>query len=60
MLMAKESAFLQVRLSPKLKQQFEQLCDEDEMSMSDKVREIVANLVRNRNRQSGKAGKSDD
>jgi antitoxin component of RelBE/YafQ-DinJ toxin-antitoxin module len=49
--MAKESATLQVRLSPKLKQQFEQICKESEVSMSDKVRDIVANLVRNHNRQ---------
>lgn len=49
--MAKESAFLQIRLSAKLKQQFEQMCDDTEISMSDKVREIIANLVRNHNRQ---------
>jgi len=54
--MAKESAFLQVRLSAKLKQQFEQMCEEDEISMSDKVREIIANLVRNRTRQSKQTG----
>ena len=54
--MAKESAYLQVRLSTKLKEQFSRMCDENETSMSDKVREIVANLVRNHNRQIGKTG----
>ncbi|WP_157816220.1 ribbon-helix-helix protein, CopG family [Spirosoma pollinicola] len=57
--MAKEVSFLQVRLSPKLKQQFEQMCAESEISMSDKVREIVANLVRNHNRQTTKGGKAE-
>lgn len=58
--MAKESVLLQVRMSPKLKQQFEQMCDENEISMSDKVREIVANLVRNHKRELSKNAKSDD
>lgn len=57
--MAKESAYLQVRLSPKLKQQFEQMCEESEISMSDKVREIVANLVRSYNRQGVKVVKGE-
>ena len=52
--MAKESTYLQVRISTKLKEQFSQMCDENETSMSDKVREIVANLVRNHNRQVSK------
>ena len=55
--MAKETSFLQVRLSSRLKQQFEQLCQEDEISMSNKVREIVANLVRNRKRPMTKTAK---
>lgn len=54
--MAKESAYLQVRISTKLKEQFSQMCYENETSMSDKVREIVANLVRNHNRQVSKTG----
>ncbi|MVM32150.1 hypothetical protein GO755_19020 [Spirosoma sp. HMF4905] len=49
--MAKETASLVVRMSPKLKEDFRALCNEDEIDMSDKVREIIANLVRNRKRQ---------
>ncbi|WP_293685420.1 hypothetical protein [Spirosoma sp. 48-14] len=52
--MAKETSHLHVRLSTRLKDDFKAMCDEDEIDMSDKVREIIANLVRNRKRQSGK------
>ena len=58
--MAKEISHLHVRLSPRLKNDFKELCDEDEMDMSDKVREIIANLVRNRKRQLGKTGKDSE
>ena len=57
--MPKEISYLQIKISPKLKEQFEQMCKEDEVSMSDKVREIVANLVRNRKRENTKGGKTD-
>ncbi|GAB3539437.1 hypothetical protein GCM10027577_01810 [Spirosoma fluminis] len=55
--MAKENSHLHILLSPKLKQQFEAICDESEISMSNKVREMIANLVRNHNRQTGKGSK---
>lgn len=58
--MAKETSFLQVKISPQLKGQFEALCDEDEISMSNKVRELIANLVRNRQRQNVKPAKEKD
>lgn len=35
------------------------MCKEDEVSMSDKVREIVANLVRNRKREVAKGAKTE-
>lgn len=47
-------------MSPKLKQDFQALCDESEIGMADKVREIIANLVRNHKRQTGKGGKIDE
>ncbi|MBO0953242.1 hypothetical protein [Fibrella forsythiae] len=58
--MAKETSLLQVRMSPRLKQQFKQVCEENEIDMSDKVREIIANLVRSHRRPSAKTGKTDD
>lgn len=57
--MPKESVLLQVRMSPKLKQDFKTLCDEDETAISDKVRELIAIFVRSRKRQSGKTDKSE-
>lgn len=55
--MAKESAYLFVRMSPKLKEDFQSMCDDNEIGMSDKVREIIANLVRSHKRQTGKSDK---
>lgn len=55
--MAKEISHLHIKLSPKLKQDFEAMCDESEISMSDKVREIIANLVRNHKRELSKSAK---
>ncbi|MVM28395.1 hypothetical protein GO755_00010 [Spirosoma sp. HMF4905] len=49
--MAKESAYLQVRLSARLKEDFRAMCEDNEIDMSDKLREIIANLVRNHKRQ---------
>ncbi|GAB3983177.1 hypothetical protein GCM10028806_56100 [Spirosoma terrae] len=57
--MPKESATLTLRLSTRLKEDFRAMCDEDEIDMSDKVREIIANLVRSRKRQNGKAEKQE-
>ena len=45
--MAKEISHLHVKLSTKLKDDFKATCDELEIDMSDKVREVIANLVRN-------------
>ncbi len=53
--MAKESAHLFIRLSPKLKSEFKTMCEENEIDMSDKVRELIANLVRSHKRQTPKA-----
>ena len=58
--MAKEVSHLHIKISPKLKQDFETMCDESEISMSDKVREIIANLVRNHKRELGKLPKAKD
>lgn len=58
--MAKESVLLQVRMSPKLKQQLEQICEEDETSISDKVRQIITNLVRSRRNKNGKGIKDEE
>jgi antitoxin component of RelBE/YafQ-DinJ toxin-antitoxin module len=55
--MSKEISHLHIKLSSKLKEDFRAMCDEDEIDMSDKVREIIANLVRNRKRQASKGGK---
>ena len=52
--MARESTYLQVRLSTRLKEDFRSMCEDNEIDMSDKVREIIANLVRNHKRQNGK------
>ena len=50
--MAKEVSH--IKISPKLKQDFKAMCDENEIDMSDKLREIIANLVRNHKRQNQK------
>ena len=42
---------LEIKLSSKLKEDFRSMCEESEVDMSDKVREIIANLVRNHKRQ---------
>ena len=55
--MATESTLLQVRMSLKLKQQFEEICKEREISLSDATRDLIANLVRNHKRQ-GKGSSS--
>lgn len=57
--MSKESVALYVRLSPKLKEDFRAMCDDNEIDMSDKVREIIANLVRSHKRQIGKTTKDE-
>lgn len=58
--MPKETSYLQVRLSPKLKQSFEAICKEREISLSDATRDLIANLVRNHTRQSKPLSKKDD
>jgi hypothetical protein len=55
--MAKEVSHLHVKLSPRLKQDFKAMCDDNEIDMSDKVREIIANLVRNHKRELAKDAK---
>lgn len=57
--MAKETSYLHIKISPKLKQDFKSMCAENEIDMSDKVREIVANLVRNHKRQTASTGKTE-
>ena len=49
--MALKDSRLEIVLSGKLKKQFKDICDESEISMSDKVREIITHLVRNHARQ---------
>ena len=46
---------LEIKLSPKLKQRFETLCEESEISMSNKMRELITNLVKNYEHQKAKA-----
>lgn len=58
--MATESILLQVRMSLKLKQQFEQICQEREISMSDATRDLIANLVRTHKRQTAKSTKEEE
>ena len=58
--MAKEISHLHVMMSAKLKGEFKEMCDENEIDMSDKVREIIANLVRNHKRQNSKVGNEKD
>ena len=58
--MAKEISHLHVKLSTKLKTDFQAVCDELEIDMSDKVRELIANMVRNHKRQGAKAGKESE
>ncbi|GAB3225879.1 ribbon-helix-helix protein, CopG family [Spirosoma arcticum] len=50
---------LEITLSDKLKEDFKAICDESEISMSNKVREMIANLVRNYKRQVAKQGEKD-
>ena len=52
--MPREISHLHIKISPRLKQDFKAMCDENEIDMSDKVREMIANLVRNHKRQSTK------
>lgn len=52
--MAVKDSRLEITLSTKLKKDFKDICDESEISMSDKVREIIANMVRNHKRQATK------
>lgn len=49
-----EITHLHVKLSPKLKAQFEAVCKEREISMSDAVRDLIANSVRNYTRKNAK------
>lgn len=58
--MAKEISHLHIRLSTKLKSDFKEMCDDNEIDMSDKVREIIANLVRNHKRQTKGVGEKVD
>lgn len=53
--MAKKTNLLQVKMSDTLKEQFETMCNEREISMSDAVRDFIANSVRNYKRN-GKKG----
>lgn len=53
--MAKKTNLLQVKMSETLKQQFEEMCSEREISMSDHVRDLVANSVRNYRRTNKKS-----
>lgn len=55
--MAKETSYLHIKISPKLKQDFKAMCADNETDMSDKVREIVANMVRNHKRELAKTPK---
>jgi antitoxin component of RelBE/YafQ-DinJ toxin-antitoxin module len=57
--MAKKTNYLQVKISDGLKDSFEAMCKEREISMSDVVRDLVANSVRNWKRQNGKATEKD-
>jgi hypothetical protein len=57
--MPKENSTLHIKLSPKLKQQYEAICEETETNMSVKTRELIANLVRNHVRAGGKVPKTD-
>jgi hypothetical protein len=57
--MAKETSHLHILISPKLKQDFKAMCEDNEIDMSDKVREIIANLVRNHKRELSKGGKAE-
>lgn len=45
---------LEIKLSTKLKDDFKAICQELDIDMSDKMREMIANLVRNHKRQTGK------
>ncbi len=50
----KQIVTIQVRLSEGLKDDFEKMCQENEISMSNKVRELIANTVRNHKRKNAK------
>ncbi|MCK8496041.1 hypothetical protein M0L20_29515 [Spirosoma sp. RP8] len=58
--MAKETSYLHIKISPRLKEDFKAMCADNEIDMSDKVREIVANLVRNHKRELAKGNKKED
>lgn len=51
---------LEIKISTKLKDEFKAFCKESDIDMSDKMREMIANLVRNHKRQLGKPVKEGD
>ena len=55
----KEVSYINIRLSTKLKQSFADMCQEREISISDAVRDLVANSVRNYSRKNVKGMEKD-
>ncbi len=49
-----EKSTLTIRLSPKLKKEFIAMCSEREISISDAMRDMIANSVRNYSRKNAK------
>lgn len=50
----KEIERINIRLSPKLKQSFTEICKEREVSISDATRDLIATFVRNYSRKIAK------
>jgi hypothetical protein len=55
-----EKSNLHLRLSPKLKQELVDMCKEREMGISDHVRDLIANSVRNYKRTGKKVTEKED
>lgn len=50
---------LEIRVSNKLKKEFEDMCKEREISTSNALRDLMTNSVRNHKRQNVKAGEKE-
>lgn len=55
-----EKSNLHLRLSPKLKQDLVDMCKEREIGLSDHIRDLIANSVRNYKRTGKKVGEKED
>lgn len=58
--MAKQTNYLHIKITDKLKEDFETMCDERGIGMSSAIRDLIANSVRNYKRTGKKASDKED